>query len=111
MVTFAAPVYLNGEIGNVGVCVQYGKGNIHSVRFLTPMGETFELLKTKDTETTITGRSSRATVDPYIVSVSNNNIHEIKSESNTKFSDKDAEMTANGALKSAIKTADLRMST
>lgn len=64
-----------------------GRNSHHSV--LPPMGENFELLKTKDTETTITGRSSRATVDPYIASVSNNNIHEIKSESNTKFSDKD----------------------
>lgn len=84
-VTFAAPAMLNGQRGNVVVCVMYGKGTVHSLRVLTPEGKTFELLKIKDTETTTTGRSQKSAVDPYIVSVSNNSIS--NSDKNVKKKD------------------------
>jgi hypothetical protein len=52
-VTFAAPVFLNGIRGNVAVCVTYGKGNVHSIRALTPNGKAFEFyeMKKADIET------------------------------------------------------------
>ena len=73
--TFAAPVVLNEQIGNVAVCVMYGKGQVHSLRVLTPDGKTFELLKIEDTESTITWHSAKAMAEPYIDSVSNNSIY------------------------------------
>lgn len=73
--TFAAPVNSNNKIGNVAVCVMYGKGKVHSLRVLTPEGKTFELLKIKDTESTITGRNLKDTKKPYINSASTHSIH------------------------------------
>ncbi|MBR5223244.1 MAG: hypothetical protein IKV81_03670 [Clostridia bacterium] len=86
-VTFAAPVVLNKQIGNVAVCVMYGKGQVHSLRVLTPEGKTFELLKIEDTESTITGHSQKTMAEPYIDSVSDNSIPKPKEKVNKKFSD------------------------
>ncbi len=53
-VTFAAPVILNGDRGNVAVVVLYGgKNRVHAVRVLTPSGSIFTLSKIeKDAEST-----------------------------------------------------------
>ncbi|MBR4072838.1 MAG: hypothetical protein IKK24_02740, partial [Clostridia bacterium] len=84
-VTFAAPVVINKQIGNVAVCVMYGKGTVHSLRVLTPEGKTFELLKIENTESTITGRSTMATAEPYIDSVSNNSISNFSEKGKENF--------------------------
>lgn len=72
--TFAAPVMINGKRGNVAVCVLYGKDYVHSCRVLTPEGETFELIKIKDAETTTTDRSNKSYGDSYIISASNDSL-------------------------------------
>ena len=44
------------------------------------IGKTFELLETKDTESTITGHSSKAMAEPYIDSVLNDSISDFIEE-------------------------------
>ncbi len=91
-ITFAAPAILNNQKGNVVVSVMYGKGRVHSLRVLSPDGKAFELIKTKDTESTTEkisstmGRSNSATVDPYINSMSNNMITPTNEKVNSKNS-------------------------
>ncbi len=67
-VTFAAPVQINGEVGNVAVSVLYGKGRVHSLRVLTPEGKTFELIKIKKEEATTAVRSLKTAGNPHITS-------------------------------------------
>ncbi len=91
-ITFAAPAILNNKRGNVVVSVMFGKGRVHSLRVLSPEGKAFELLKTKDTESTTEkisstmGRSDNATVDPYINSMSENMITSPDGNVNNNFS-------------------------
>jgi hypothetical protein len=85
-ITFAAPVILNGKRGNVVVCVLYGKGQVHSLRVLTPDGGNFELLKIKDIESTITGHKIKNVGEPYIESMSNDSISNGDKNVNSSFS-------------------------
>ena len=57
------------------------------IKGLTPEGKTFELLKTEDTKSTITGHSQKTMAEPYIDSVSKNSISKPKEKINKKFSD------------------------
>lgn len=89
--TFAAPVILNGIRGNVAVSVMYGIGRVHSLRVLTPEGNTFELLETNNTESTAEKYSTSAarnkTADNlHINSVSNYKIPQFDSNVNSDFS-------------------------
>ena len=86
-VTFAAPVELNGNIGNVAVAVLYGtKHRIHALRVLTPSGKVFELSKTKDTESTSAGSTTKGSVRSAIDSVSKDSIPQTSKKSQGKLS-------------------------
>ena len=89
-VTFAAPAELNGEIGNVAVAVLYGaKHRIHALRVLTPSGKVFELSKTKDTESTSAGSTTKSSVRSAINSVSTDIIPQTSKKSQEKQSGRD----------------------
>ena len=88
-VTFAAPAELNGEIGNIAVSVLYGtKHRIHALRVLTPSGKVFELSKTKDTESTSAGSTTKSSVRSAIDSVSTDSISQKPKKSQIKLSDR-----------------------
>ena len=78
--TFAAPVIINGQSGNVVVSIMYGKGRVHSLRVLTPDGKEFVLIKKENTEPITTkngfpaGRRETTTKAPHISSVSADSI-------------------------------------
>ena len=89
-VTFAAPAELNGEVGNVAVAVLYGtKHRIHALRVLTPSGKVFELSKTKDTESTSAGSTTKGSVRSAIDSVSKDSISQTSKKSQEKQSGRD----------------------
>ena len=92
-VTFAAPVVLNGVIGDVAVCVFYGdKNRIHAIRVLTPEGSTFDLVITKKTGSTNGKSFEKNEVTLPIDPVSNNSIRnpiENVKENAVKNSDRD----------------------
>lgn len=93
--TFAAPVVLNGQRGNMAVVVKkitekqgLGRNMYNAHRILMPDGTLFVLPETADAEpTTGVGASKNEAAEPPINSASDNSIRGDEEKINTDFSD------------------------
>lgn len=110
-VTFAAPVEINGVVGNVAVVVQMvGRNNYHTHRILMPDGSEFVFVDQKtDAEPTNAGvKGDKHRQGPAISSASANNIIAQNPEKSTVSDKKDSErgsmsVSENNSRRSALK--------
>ena len=88
--TFAAPVILNGKIGNAAVVVQFTNRNKpHSVRILMPDGSGFNLDAIEKSSQTVSAATENGSRQQRIGSASINSIADREAENKRKFSMRD----------------------